>query len=234
MRIIEILGEKINPNVTFQRIEAAEGNKNRGWQVDQINAYLGDELVGYLKISYIPSRLFADYYPGILNYLAQIEGKGILPYTDEATDWRQIPIERLKPTISRVADLAGYHQSELDDQVKNMDDTKFIKLYANLVSRIEREHGWKLKRFKTYYVDKPVVDYIRVMDEYKRQGIGTALYQEGSKWMREKGLKLYASGTQSSDAKAAWKSLEKTFDVKRARDVNPFIRNKRLTRRYIE
>lgn len=57
-------------------------------------------------------------------------------------------------------------------------------------------------------VDHPFVDFIRVNDDMRRQGIGTALYQYGAKWLaREKGLPLYASGIQTTEAKAAWKFM---------------------------
>jgi hypothetical protein len=39
------------------------------------------------------------------------------------------------------------------------------------------------------------------------------LYKAGAEWMKERGMKMYASGLQSSDAKAAWEKMEKIFKV---------------------
>lgn len=63
-------------------------------------------------------------------------------------------------------------------------------------------------------MNKPLVDYIRVYDQYARQGIGTMLYVEGTKWMNELGMDLYASGLQSDEAKAVWKAMAGKYSIK--------------------
>src|SRR5271170_8072163 len=64
MRVRELL-EALNPNVTFEYQDDIEGDKNRGWQVDQVKAFLDGKQVGYLKMSYIPQERFDAYYHDI-------------------------------------------------------------------------------------------------------------------------------------------------------------------------
>jgi len=57
----------------------------------------------------------------------------------------------------------------------------------------------QFKEFEEYHVDFPFVSYIRVREGYLRRGIGTLLYLEGGKWMKEMGMKLHSSTLQCND-----------------------------------
>ena len=63
------------------------------------------------------------------------------------------------------------------------------------------------RQFRKYHVDYPIIGYIRVMPEFQRQGIGTQLYIEAGKWMKELGFELHSSLLQSKDAKAIWANM---------------------------
>lgn len=233
--LIQDLTERMNPNVTFKYKESSEGDKNRGWTVDKVVAYLNGEEVGYLKMSYIPRECFERYYPGILNYLTLIGGHHVLPYDNQTTPWREIPADELRKCIYNLAQTArmGWTESNnLQTQANNSTDKEVYDMVAAFEKKLTQEKGLLFKRFKSYFVDKPIVDYIKVEDKYKRQGIGTALYRAGYEWMRKKGMTLYASGIQSDDAKATWKTMQKQFHVKKTRTGHPFSPMKRQTRRY--
>ncbi len=89
--------------------------------------------------------------------------------------------------------------------------------------------------FKYGLIDQPCVSYILVfrgLDEFgfqegpteidwRRLGIGTALYQAAALWMAERGLTLRASTTQSGAAKAAWKRMAESGEF-------PIVRNVRV------
>lgn len=49
--------------------------------------------------------------------------------------------------------------------------------------------------------------------------------------MKSKGMKLHASGTQTDQAKAAWKSLERDYPVERIKIGNPHHPREMVTRR---
>ncbi len=231
---IQDLVEKTNPNITFKYIDSSEGDKNRGWQIDEVKAYLDGKEVGYLKLSYIPRERFEKYYPGILNFLTQVNGSGDLPHGYETTPWKEIPIDKLRPYVYHMAQDAGIGWTEsnaLQSEAKTASDEQVHHIIDSLEKMLMKEKGILFKRFEKYFVDKPLVDYIRVNNEYRRQGIGTALYRAGYEWMKSKGLPLYASGVQSDEAKATWKSMQKDFPVTRERVGNPVVRHKRINRR---
>jgi excinuclease UvrABC nuclease subunit len=73
------------------------------------------------------------------------------------------------------------------------------------------------KNFKKWwedqYLNKPYVDYSFINIEYRNKGYGKRLYKAASLCLKLKyGLKLYASGNQSKEAKNLWQSLKKEND----------------------
>lgn len=233
MRVQELI-EKMNPNVTFEYIDDSEGDKNRGWTVDEVMAFLDGQYVGYLKLSYIPRERFKRYYPGIMNFMGQIGGNHVLPYKFESTPWQEIPVNELRTRIFSMAQTARIDWdkcNELQQKAKTGSDEEVRAIVADVEKRLWKEFGWKFRRFEKFFVDKPLVDFIRV-EGPKRQGIGTALYRAGYEWMKRKGLKLYASGCQSDDAKATWKNMSNQFPITRERTQDPFRRGKRITRKH--
>jgi hypothetical protein len=73
------------------------------------------------------------------------------------------------------------------------------------------------KNFKKWwedqYLNKPYVDYSFINIEYRNKGCGKRLYKAASLCLKLKyGLKLYASGNQSKEAKNLWQSLKKEND----------------------
>lgn len=234
MLVQEIIAEKINNNVHFEYVEDSEGDNNRGWQVDKVIAYLDGEEVGYLKLAYIPAERFKRWYPSVLNYIQQINGNAIFPMEYRGIPWTKIPINVLRKSVYHMALEAGigWHESNnLQEQAKIAPEKWVYQLYHKLEGEIKKKKGWQFKRFKKYFVDNPYVDYINVDNNFKRQGIGTALYRAGHEWMKKKGMKLHASTTQTDYAKAAWKSLERDYPVEKIRIGNPNVRGKIVTRR---
>jgi len=71
------------------------------------------------------------------------------------------------------------------------------------------KYGRGFKAFKAFMVDKPVVDFIRVGEEYQRRGVATALYDYGAHYLSQRGMKLYASGLQSKEARQPGTSSER-------------------------
>lgn len=232
MRVHDIISEKINPDVRFEYHEDSEGDNNRGWQVDRIDAYLGDQKVGYLKLAYIPKGRFKKWYPSILNYIQQISGKIIFPQEYRATHWTKIPIDVLRKYVYNMAQVAGVGWNEsnsLQEQALTAPEKWVRQLYHSFEIQISKDDSGLFNRFKKYFVDNPYVDYINV--DAKRQGIGTALYRAGHAWMKSKGMKLHASNTQTPDAQAAWKTLERDYSVEKIKIGNPHAMNRMVTRR---
>lgn len=220
-------GEEID----FKYKEDAEGDNNRGWIIHQIEAYVKGDYAGYISISYIPKERFEDHYPTILNFMTHIGGTHPLPMGKDSVSPKELSDEELKNTVKKMSrhsrkynDLWETGESVPDDRGELLD------IIIDITENELKAEKLKFKKFKKYYVDKPIVDYIRVFKEnenrtnrrtsddekiakspqdYRRQYIGTALYLEAAEYLKGKGLKLHASGLQQSEAEQAWTKFEK-------------------------
>ncbi len=211
---------KVREDLQFTYAEDIEGDQNRGWVVHKIEAYLAGENVGYLKISYISSERFKRHYPHLLNYLSKMEGHCVLPFKKKDWHWKDIPVEELRSSVYVIALEAGFTWTEscsLSEQAKQVDDKRLMLLMEGLVRKLKKRKTAAFRHFKGYHVDKPIVDYIQVNEGFRRQGIGTALYRAGYRWMKSKGLPFYASTIQTKEAVAAWKGMANIFPMKRER-----------------
>lgn len=214
MKLADILNERINTNVKFKYFEDVEGDNNRGWQVDQIEAFLNGENVGYIKLSWIPRERFNQRYHSVIDYVDNIEGSNFRPYSYRDVRIENIPIDELRKNMFYAASTArGYVSSEEQESYKTMSNKEVFDYYQELIKDLNKRYSKKFKEFEQWHVDKPIVDFIRVNDQYKRQGIGTALYRAAYDYLKNKELRLYASGIQSKEAQATWKQLEKDYPV---------------------
>ena len=80
----------------------------------------------------------------------------------------------------------------------------YVKMISSKAS--QRLKKWWLEECK----DKPYVDYSFIEKGFRNQGYGKMLYQSAATFIKIRyGLKLYASGNQSKQAKYLWESLLK-------------------------
>jgi hypothetical protein len=78
----------------------------------------------------------------------------------------------------------------------------YVKMISSKAS--QRLKKWWLEECK----DKPYVDYSFIEKEFRNQGYGKLLYQSAATFIKARyGLRLYASGNQSKQAKYLWESL---------------------------
>ncbi len=78
---------------------------------------------------------------------------------------------------------------------------RIIKQFKNNEERI--------RRFIRYHVDKPEIGFINIEPTLRNKGLSRLFYIEGAKWCQEQGMHLWASTTQTLEAKRAWLSMEK-------------------------
>ena len=220
--LFEDFKTKGGQEITFKRITDAEKNENRGWQVDKLEAYVGDKKAGYLKLAYIPHLRFHQHYPSIFNYADHFGSLQALPYEKRDKHYKEFTSEEQRKMLKDLLHSRVYRGHEYGSEEKIVNDYTDRQVLAEL-KKIEQmlsdgKMGVELRKFKNFHKDKPLVDYIKVYDEFQRQRIGEALYREGAKWMKEKGMKVYASGLQSDKAKASWEHMKKSLgNVRKAR-----------------
>ncbi len=182
--------------ITFERREVstrpADLNMNRGWVVHQVVATVNGEEAGYLAISYVPTQKLAEHYPTLIHFAA-LEGIGSCSafVKDGDRDRLFLGIFR-RPTEAPPA--------ERD----------------RLIQQWSLKYQDRFDDFQSFHVDRPLVDFIRTNDGFRRQHVALALYEEAGRWMAEKGMALHASGIQCPDDQGgeltptaeAWRKME--------------------------
>jgi hypothetical protein len=230
MRLIDLLEDyktKDGREITMKRIPDSEGDENRGWRVDEIEAYVDGKQAGYIKLSYIPHARFHKNYPTVFNYADAFEGLYGAPYKKRHEHYKNLTADERREMLKsvmhrlRLVDYGG--ESKVDD----MSDREVMKELQRIEEKLNKgKMGEKFRKFKNFHKDKPLVDFIRVYDgqnrkegdtDFRRQRIGEALYREAAKWMKEKGMKMYASGLQSDEAKKSWDHMKKALKVRKAK-----------------
>jgi tRNA nucleotidyltransferase/poly(A) polymerase/DNA topoisomerase IB len=179
--------------------------QGRGWIVHQISASVEGQPVGYLKISYIPQQYMKSMYPTIWHWLFEMRGWA-------CSNFRQLLQQKNWDAIWDCAHRYDHWVGDPDSVPKQQ---RMLELKS-----IQRRHQKDYKAFLAT-ADFPIVDYIHVDQDWRRQNIGTALYSFGAKWLaKEKGLPLHASSLQSEYAKAVWKRMQEKQElpVKQAPD----------------
>lgn len=158
------------------------------WIMHRLDAYVDGEHAGYLKITYVPRDVFERVLPTVWHYLSIVSGHVMDP--DDLDDvWRSMA---LKHAWHR-------HSERPEPAVRDADLANWAERY---IPRFEE--------FEAFHVDKPLVDYIHVEPEFRRQGIATALYKKGARWLAKRfRLPLYASGLQQPGAEKAWEKMRK-------------------------
>lgn len=218
-------------NIEFKFFEQSLDTKDRlqdkGFIVSRIEAYINSEFVGYINMSYIPrewfNKIYKEDYP--FTFANKINGFGGLK--PERFSKFSLPeqVEQL------ILSLGGWINSKsLDDLSENQLLEKKNELIEKLKQRLEKD----FKSFENFHVNKPLVDYIRVDEKFRRQGIGNALYQEAAKWLAKKGLKLYASGIQSKEAEEAWNKMRNIYSKNIGQEKDDFINRERTFLSYLE
>lgn len=175
----------------------------RGWRVIKFNATVDGKKAGYLNVSYIPEAYFSIHYPTILHYLGTIEGRH---YVDDLSTPQGV-----RAAMPRVL---GFSEGQ---EAPDLTDRKLKNL-------VLKRYGESYQKFQDYHRDKPQVDFVHVDPEnnlqgdpgWRRQGVGSALYEFVARWLSAEGLALWSSSTQTQEAKATWASLlDRGYPVQR-------------------
>lgn len=79
-------------SIEMRRVPDEEGDHNRGWQVDLLDASVGGVHVGYLKMAYIPKKRLKDHYgAGVLSYMDKIQGHSLFERPADRPSCSMIP-----------------------------------------------------------------------------------------------------------------------------------------------
>jgi GNAT superfamily N-acetyltransferase len=197
--------------ITFQVIENDPTDRGikEPWVVHRIDALVDGVVCGYLKIAFIPRAKFDAHYTTIWHYMSQrgwcFKGENGPRDLDDA--WRT----------------AAQYRAVWPNDTPPPDRDAQLRKWA-------KDYVADFRKHEAFHVDKPLVDYIKVHDQYRRNGIGLALYKYGARWVaKEKGMPLYGSGLQTDEAKSVWAKMQQPGqDVPIREEMGPHDKMRRL------
>ncbi len=158
------------------------------------------EYVGFLKISYVPRANWERLITSPWQHAQRWEGR----FVGADVDNIDVLYEYFR----------GWHPSR--PPVEETTSEQRLRVVEEEVNLEQMKSA--MASSYAFHVDKPLVDYVKVFAPWQRRGIATALYDFGARWLANiKGLRLYASGMQTPEAKAAWDRMEQdpTLPIRR-------------------
>lgn len=204
---------------------------NEGWIVHAIDASIDGDPAGYIKVSYVPKAEQERLFPTPFAYAIERTGsflriRHLLKQLPES-NWAR------EDLLTAIEDSYRYVGPQIYDEVWQMDEVALWQRWQERKQFLNDEYRRQFREFVDFHVDKPIVDFIRVYGsedtryyrgsdlkrqpagdlDFRRQGIGTLLYEAAAVWMSEHGMQLWASGVQSPDAERAWEKLAGIYDL---------------------
>ena len=143
---------------------------------------------GYLRAANITEESFEEYFPDIWHMMA-FRGNCKLACLIEDDNLTRDEIWKATQSVPGRREVPDKEQRDKE------------------LARIREEKQEEYEKFHNFHVEHPVVDYVKVQPDYRRQGIATEMYIQMGTWLAERGWKLYASGIQTDAAEALWTSF---------------------------
>lgn len=221
--------------VDLRYYEEIDDGMVEGWRCDLIEAYVGAEPVGYIKVAYVPNQTFAERYPDPFHFAVferssnRYSGLRHLLEEKPEQEWGKEDFYKAVETSYLARGWPDY------DRLQAADLDQLRSWWQDRKRFLNREHRADMEHFRIWHVDKPRVDFIRVYDQrfgrsyedgeatigrydqsskdWRRHGIGTVLYEAAALWLSERGMVLWASGLQSHEAEHAWKHLAERYQL---------------------
>lgn len=170
----------------------------RGYLVRQIDAILDDQAIGYIRTSFLSKSLCYQLMPTAWHYMSLHQG-WCCPIDDIVKLWKKVHLYAKRSPASR-PDLAPWSISDKDiphEATMLADLTILEKPYLRRMRRDIRKRG-----------NIPMVEYSKVEESHRRQGIGTKLYIMMAQFLAATyNLPLYASTLQTPEAEALWQGM---------------------------
>lgn len=190
------------------------GDSNRGWQDDLFVLKLRNnvtnvyESIAYLHVAYIPKNLFEKHYSlGVFDYLGKISGRTALnlKYYTKKEILSNTPLSRFW---------------NKNNELENLSKKEIEHSFDSFLKSLDISYGKKYNEFVEFHVEKPLVNFIYVNENYQRNGFYQRLYEIAAKEYSKSKLKLYTSNIKSKESLGAWKKLknnilisENNFDI---------------------
>ncbi len=185
-----------------------------------LNAQIDGELVGYLKLKYIPQEntsLISD----ALGYII------FKSYFDDNQLIEDYQLNNKKNILCKIG--SSYLRIPKED-ILLKSSSEINILFDKFTYFLNENYSKQQSDFVNYWVNKPSIELVRVFSDkdtqvtdfsdgigikinrkphnWQKKGIGYCLYESAIKWCSDNNLELWASKTRTEDAKQIWEKLE--------------------------
>ncbi len=188
-------------------IRQADTQPNTIWTSDRIDLFVDGNIAGSIISAFIKSVKFSDYEASFLTFIRDFLGRKHYRH--------DIPLRE-----SIIENYCQHNYIKRNSVVPQREYDLLVSFFDNF--------GPKFARHIDFWADKPLVDSVRTFHDkfdywslrrngesplieksFRGLGLGRMLYEQMAIWQAEKGYNLYASDTQSIEAKAMWERLAK-------------------------
>lgn len=203
-RVVARYLSRSGAEITFrEQEETSAHDAERGWVLYRVIVSVDGVDAGYMKISYIPRENWDRLYPTLAHFV------------NTKVYWGQFDPSKISSIMEMVdkfgwLELANqkFHKSDKSPDIQAL-DRKALQRYARKLQwALEKKFAKEYEDFKTFHLDKPLVDYAHLEPNFRGKKIGASLYNYCAKWLADtNGLALWASGLQTPEAKRLWSLL---------------------------
>lgn len=188
--------------ITFNdpRMRPDKLGQQSGYVLDQFSIFEHGELIAYMKVGYKTRETVEKEIPTMYHFLAK-------------SGWcLEVP-----PELRKKEDIFDHvHSRILPWEMRSRQDKSCwpVEQKIKAMERFENSYEGRIgaKNYSEdldYFIDRPYIDYARVLESHQRRRLATKLYNHVATHYKERGMELRASGCQSEDAKALWAYFEK-------------------------
>lgn len=217
-------GEKANNNGYVVRRLEVFGPENPDYgEFGPMGGICGGE-VGYINVTYITEENWEKRYTGKYGIVRWISDFKNVPISVPG----ESPIERKSPFQNLVKNLSKEAERSRSDwlsrsKAEEMSRSELESLFDVYKSAIEDKYEKEKSACKEFHVEKPRVEFVHVAKNYRRRGIGMALYKEMTRILNEHyNLPLHSTNLQREAAEKLWDKMV-TLDWNTADEVEyPF------------
>lgn len=203
---------KKGDKIKFVFIFDSEGHKDNGslWVVHKLEAYVDDNLAGFMTVSYIPEERWNNtientpFDPVIVS--ANFFGGASLGFRFVTSG--EMPEEH--NVLQKLSLSVAYDMHKVLTK-ENIGTDEYEDAKAFVTKRAIRKYKEKYDSSKSFHVEQPLVDYISTESNHTRQGIAHALYYTMASIVCENGYRLRSSGMKTDEGKAHFNAFARNY-----------------------
>jgi hypothetical protein len=152
--------------------EDAYEEDNKGYICHRLSLINNDNLVGYLKVFYLPSETFKKMNPDIFHFLDNIKGhsfnlsthpRKIDANTSISGYWKDKTDTEKQTTLENIG--LSFSNNLYKSVLENKDDLTKDQMYKNLLNMANIKTSQQKKQLDIYiknYIDKPIVEFSKI------------------------------------------------------------------------